>query len=135
MFDSSRCVDACGVFYTFNKQKTAEQPWNPDHCGRRQPGNIAENFNIALAITSMPSDIEPPTSNPTKHGAATAGELCTPVKLITLSMVYMATSPFAQHKTLCPLQKNKLKKTTPPPTPRPPPPPEKKKKKHRHGTK
>ena len=49
-------------------------------------------------------DFEPPTtSTPTKHGAATAREVHTPVKLITFSTVDMATSPFAHHKTLCPL--------------------------------
>ena len=49
----------------------------------------------------MLSDFEPPaTSQPTERDAATARELRTSVKLLTLSTVDMATSPFAQHKTL-----------------------------------
>ena len=51
---------------------------------------------------------------PTKHGAATARELHTPVKLITSSTVDMATSPFAHPKTLNPLPKNNNKNTQEP---------------------
>ena len=62
-------------------------------------------------------DFEPPTtSTPTKHDAATAKELHTPVKLITFSIVDMATSPFAHHKTSSiarqQQQKQKHKRTT-----------------------
>ena len=50
-------------------------------------------------------DFEPPTtSTPTKLGAAATRELHTPVKLITFSTLGMATSPFAHHETLHPLQ-------------------------------
>ena len=52
------------------------------------------------------------TSTPTKHGAATARELYTPVKLITFSMVDKATSPFAHHKKLRPLQKKQQQQST-----------------------
>ena len=52
-------------------------------------------------------DFEPPiTSIPTKHGTVTARELHTPVKLISFSMVDMATSPFAHYKTLRPVPNN-----------------------------
>ena len=58
----------------------------------------------------MLSDFEPPaTSQPTEHGAATARELRTPVRLITLCTVDMAVSPFAQHKTLRPLETKQSK--------------------------
>ena len=56
------------------------------------------------------------TSTPTKHGAATARELHTPVKLITFSTVSMATSLFAHHKTLCPLPNNNNNNTSEPQT-------------------
>ena len=46
------------------------------------------------------------TSTPTKHGMATAKELHTPVKLITFSMVNMATSLFSHPKMLHPLLNN-----------------------------
>ena len=57
-------------------------------------------------------DFEPPaTYTPTKHDAATAKELHTPVKLITFRMVDMATFPFAHHKTDYPLPNNNKNKT------------------------
>ena len=72
----------------------------------QQLGDIADNVNIVSADTDMLFDFEPPTtSTPTKHGAATTRELHIPVKLITFSMVDMATS-FAHHKTLRPLPNN-----------------------------
>ena len=61
---------------------------------------------ISVADTSMPFDFEPlTTANPTEHGAATTGELCTTVKLITLSTADMVTSPFARHRRLRSLKK------------------------------
>ena len=63
-----------------------------------------DNVNIALANTNMLFDFKSTTtSTPIKHGTATARELRTPVKLITLSMVNMATSRFAHPKMLRPL--------------------------------
>ena len=72
-----------------------------------------DNVNIALANTNMLFDFKSTTtSTPIKHGTATARELRTPVKLITLSMVNMATSRFAHPKTFHPLLNNKNSKNT-----------------------
>ena len=60
-----------------------------------------------LLYMYMLFDFEPPaTYTPTKHDAATAKELHTPVKLITFSIVDMATSPFAHPSRLCPWPNN-----------------------------
>ena len=81
----------------------------------QQLSDITDNVNTALADTNIPFDFEPPaTPTPTQHGAATTRELPTPVKLITFSMVDMATSPFAHHKTLYPLPDNNDNKTQEP---------------------
>ena len=37
----------------------AGQPWNPDHGGSKQLGDITDNVSIALTGISMLSDFEP----------------------------------------------------------------------------
>ena len=84
----------------FDKQKKAGRPLNPDRGGWKQ---LSDGVTTPTdTITS--SDFLPSTSTPTKHAHATTSELCTPVKQSTISFVDMATSPFAQDKTLRPLQ-------------------------------
>ena len=72
---------------------------------------VTDNINIALADTNMLFNFESPTTAfQAKHGVATTRELHTLVKLITFSVVDMATSPFAHPKTLRPLPNNKSTK-------------------------
>ena len=79
----------------------------------QQLGDITENVNIASADTTMLFNFESPTTAfQAKHGVATTRELHTLVKLITFSVVDMATSPFAHPKMLHPLSNNHKNKNT-----------------------
>ena len=81
----------------------------------QQLGDITDKVNTALVDTNMLFDSVPPTtSTPVNHGAATTRELHTPVKLITFSMVNMATSLFSHPKKLHPLLNNNNKNTQEP---------------------
>ena len=48
------CVCVCVGGY-----EKAGQPWNPDHGGSKQLGDITDNVSIALTGISMLSDFEP----------------------------------------------------------------------------